>query len=748
MMATLANLVVNITGRTIEFEKSLGRVEKRLNYYGRQFQNVGRKITTGFSTPLLLAGVASSKMAIDFESSMSKITGLVGIGSEQVDAWKDSILKMASDVGKAPKELADAMFYITSAGLRGQVALEALRNAAKASVAGLGDMTSIADAVTSAINAYGTSVMDSSKATGTLVAAIREGKLEASTLAPVLGQLLPITSELGVSFGEAAGAVASMSRLGLNASESVTALRGILIALIKPGEKASKILKEQFNTSFVQLRKILREEGLVNLLLTLKDTFKGNEEALAAVFPRAEGLVGLLNLIGANASEANRIINAVANATGEDLNNAFLEASKTAQFKLNLALSQLNSQMVRLGSEVLPIIIPVVSALTEKLRGLFEYLNNLDPAIKRTIVYFGLFAAAIGPVIWAIGTLISSAGAIVTFAKVLLNLGRTSLVALTPMTLAITGMIVAIGLWYTRWQEIKSGLVVIWDFLKEKFIETWNTMIDGIVKAINSIRLLPEKIKEFVISSLKWWKIMETSSTTSVVNTVQKVGESTTGVIEKVKTAMQNTANSLAQTANNVKSTTGTINQAIDTSSQKIKEFENRVASLKQSTASNLGSVTADLMRSKKSFGDWMQSVVKYIAEVIIKIQILKAVAGGSLSPLGGSFLTGFTSGLFRASGGSVSSDQPYIVGERGPELFIPRVSGTIIPNTKLAGAGIGGGININNNIEISGMDFGDKQTLKNIIQALSDQIAQKTAVAVNFAKETYRRGKERNDEA
>jgi tetrahydromethanopterin S-methyltransferase subunit B len=48
----------------------------------------------------------------------------------------------------------------------------------------------------------------------------------------------------------------------------------------------------------------------------------------------------------------------------------------------------------------------------------------------------------------------------------------------------------------------------------------------------------------------------------------------------------------------------------------------------------------------------------------------------------------------FRAAGGPVTSGSPYIVGERGPELFVPNRSGTIIPNSGLAGAPAGG-INI-----------------------------------------------------
>ena len=54
------------------------------------------------------------------------------------------------------------------------------------------------------------------------------------------------------------------------------------------------------------------------------------------------------------------------------------------------------------------------------------------------------------------------------------------------------------------------------------------------------------------------------------------------------------------------------------------------------------------------------------------------------------------------AVGGAVSSGVPYIVGERGKELFVPNVSGTIIPNSQLNGwmadrSGSGGDVTLNN---------------------------------------------------
>lgn len=49
----------------------------------------------------------------------------------------------------------------------------------------------------------------------------------------------------------------------------------------------------------------------------------------------------------------------------------------------------------------------------------------------------------------------------------------------------------------------------------------------------------------------------------------------------------------------------------------------------------------------------------------------------------------------FRAEGGPVTSGSPYIVGERGPELFVPSRSGSIIPNSNLGNSVSGGGIQI-----------------------------------------------------
>jgi hypothetical protein len=76
-----------------------------------------------------------------------------------------------------------------------------------------------------------------------------------------------------------------------------------------------------------------------------------------------------------------------------------------------------------------------------------------------------------------------------------------------------------------------------------------------------------------------------------------------------------------------------------------------------------------------------ISTVINYVDTLIEKIQKLNIVKSASNAI--GSVL-GFGGG--RAIGGPVSSGTSYLVGERGPELFVPSSGGSIIPNNKMGG--------------------------------------------------------------
>ena len=90
---------------------------------------------------------------------------------------------------------------------------------------------------------------------------------------------------------------------------------------------------------------------------------------------------------------------------------------------------------------------------------------------------------------------------------------------------------------------------------------------------------------------------------------------------------------------------------------------------------------------------DLLNSVANKLLDVAINLALFGVMSG---TGTGG----GLLGGLFkkRAMGGSVTAGQPYLVGERGPELFMPGRSGGIAPT-----GSFGGGVNVVVNVDASG---------------------------------------------
>lgn len=91
----------------------------------------------------------------------------------------------------------------------------------------------------------------------------------------------------------------------------------------------------------------------------------------------------------------------------------------------------------------------------------------------------------------------------------------------------------------------------------------------------------------------------------------------------------------------------------------------------------SLGADIVGAFMSGKSAAEAFKNVAKSLFQKFATRSLNRLI--DSFLPKGGSFAD-----LFRASGGPVDSNQPYIVGEKGPELFVPKSSGTIVPNGSL----------------------------------------------------------------
>lgn len=433
----IATLTVSTTGLAMaerdmrRFETRMGasvaRINKRLATTGAAMKKFGRGMTMYMTAPLALVGGAAFKMHMDFESSMSKIVGLVGVASEQVNEWSKDILEMAPRLAKSPQELADALFFVTSAGLRGAEAMDVLEMSAKASAGGLGETKVVADLATSAMNAYGSAVLNAEQAVDIMVATVREGKAEAAELTATMGMVLPIASNMGVAFHEVGAAVAAMTRTGTKAATASMQLRQILASLLKPTEQSKQLLEDMgtsaeqveagfkaMGTSASYFRRVIREQGLLAALMEIKDlSAKFGEEAMSTVFPNIRALSGVLDILGENLEDNIALFKRMG-ITTDSLNKLFEVTSDTTKFKFNQAIVTAKTSLTILGKTVSEAFLPILKSLAEKLQKLTDWFTGLSDAERQQVVRIAGIVAAIGPLLMILGPLLGGVSRLIT----------------------------------------------------------------------------------------------------------------------------------------------------------------------------------------------------------------------------------------------------------------------------------------------------------------------------------------------
>lgn len=428
-----------------------------------RFRQAGRSLTMGLTLPIVAGGAAAVKMSMDYNSSFGQIERLVGINRQQLEAWKGDILDISDQTGIAAKSLADAMFFITSAGLRGQTAVAALNASARASAAGLGETKTIADAVTSAMNAYGPSVLSASQATDVLLATVREGKMEAGDLAPVIGKVIPIADAMGVSFDQAAGAMAVMSRSGTNAATAATQTSSILSTFAKPTTQMTDALSAM-GLSLDGVRNQLKNRGLVPTLASLRDGAAKAGIDLSQVFGNKRALTGVLQLTK-NLNGTEKIMRGVANSTGAT-DEAFGKLQNSRGFKLNKAMNQLKNALIRLGDEIGPIIVPKITQFLEALGKVATWLNGMPKGVKIAIGIFVGLLAILGPALMLLGAIAT-------------GVGVAMMIATSPITLIVLGVMAFIAvlvLAYTKLDWFRNAVNTVFN--------VWRTVVVGAIKGV------------------------------------------------------------------------------------------------------------------------------------------------------------------------------------------------------------------------------------------------------------------------
>jgi hypothetical protein len=126
---------------------------------------------------------------------------------------------------------------------------------------------------------------------------------------------------------------------------------------------------------------------------------------------------------------------------------------------------------------------------------------------------------------------------------------------------------------------------------------------------------------------------------------------------------------------------------------EKIVALEKERRSFGMEFGATISQSFEDAILSGTKLREVLRALGQDLLRLIFREQVTKPMASG----LGNFFADLFTG---RASGGPVTGGTPYLVGEKGPELFMPASSGSIVPNNRLGSSGGGStGVTINYHI-------------------------------------------------
>ena len=194
---------------------------------------------------------------------------------------------------------------------------------------------------------------------------------------------------------------------------------------------------------------------------------------------------------------------------------------------------------------------------------------------------------------------------------------------------------------------------------------------------------------------------------TNVMTPLQKLEKERDNIIENFNEAYRNGIILDVEKASGIKAVNDEYQKAVQFMED--AKIEKKVAEMAKGMSDSITESIMNMGKGLGSFRDVLNSIFDDIAAKVIQANISDPIADALSGAIGsqakgGGFFGDIFKDMFKAEGGTVTGNQPYIVGEQGAELFVPNKTGTVVPN----GSGGGGSvtnINVNYSPQINALD-------------------------------------------
>lgn len=551
------NQLKSLKGELNALNSSWSQAGQKMQEFGSKMQKVGDKVTevgkglsTKITAPLTAVGVYATKLAMDFEAAMSEVQAISGATAGDMEKLSATARELGATTTFSAKEAAEGMKYLAMAGWDVNQMTEAMPGLLNLAAASGTELGRTADIVTDSLSGFGMQAQDAGRLADVMAVASSSANTNVEMMGETFKYVAPLAGALGYSVEDVAVVTGLMANSGIKAGQAGTAMRAAFTRLASPTKEVHRGL-EMIGLAAEDVQGLSLDETIRTLRVAFSDLDETQKAQVASMLFGQQAMSGMLAVLNASEEEYNALSDAVYDADG-----AAAQMAATMNDNLSGSLKQLNSAAEEAGISLGEVLAPMIRDLAEKITELVNKFNGLSDQTKENIVKFGLFAAAIGPLLIVLGSIISGAGkvigvfggiaeaigvvangatasspAVAGLAKVFSGVIKVAGLLKTALLGAagvIKGAVVAIAAYlgipvaavvalgaviaglgvliYKHWDEIKEKTSEVWAGISEYLTETWTNITESATQIWEGLKLVFEFLWEAIkeIFNVAW----------------------------------------------------------------------------------------------------------------------------------------------------------------------------------------------------------------------------------------------------
>jgi len=695
-MAGIKTLSIIIAANIKGLESSMKKADKTLAGFASRSARLGSMLSFGITAPLTALGKQAFDTFVDFENGMTKVGTVTGATAEEMSMLTAEAKKLGATTQFTASQVADLQLVLGRKGFDPTAIKEMEGSILDLALATGEDLSLAAETVSTSLNAFNLQSSEAGRIANTLASAAANSSIQLNTFATAFGHAGASANAVGVEVEELSAMMGVLMDNGIKASKAGTGLRKAFIELNEEGIPFGNTLDmlASGQMSLNDASELVGKTAANQLLILSKNRNKVKE---------------LTKEYRTNTTR----LDEMADAMGQ-----------TSQAKIKKMQSAIEGLQLVLGGLMSDFLTPLIERITD----LANKFSNLDKKTQKIILVAGALVAAIGPVLLIFGGLggMLAAGAaavspfILAFAKIAL------------ITVIVERLIFAIG-------SLVALAVDNAGALKDRMSNMANSIANFFIRSFNkTVKFLSDMAAFYGVKLFENFtpaeelELIPDDELTKFVDGVEsfknyskeydklkgKMKDGLTGLFDfglgsgsaEVTSPVKDLTEDLEELQDledELDEDTGLVDsilatkQAADEAALATQRFLNGMKSFAEGTAiafaDSFGQVIVSGENLLQGLTKIFVDIAKQIAAMIVKALVLAAIfqfipgfGGGKLFD-GAKNFTGILGSLMGgafADGGNPPLGKVSLVGEKGPELFVPNSSGTIVPNNALGGMG------------------------------------------------------------